>query len=529
LERSVRILLVTGRLAAEIVKKSASQARGCKEVHVYVADYDVAALLPVDVIIDAVRYAARKGYDVVVLPGLHPAPSSLLRELSTRHGVVIVKGPRDATALPEALEKICREGAEPGEKVDAEPDPARLLERVRPTGVRLPCGLLLPYRPPPIAVWLESYRSPARAACHATIIGAGAGEDWESIKPRLRRLLDAGVCVGIDSPSPDVLVEAANEGASIILSLHPGNIDYVAPRLPKETCVVLIPAEPGSLDAMPPHQRVKILASLAEKAERHGLIPVADPVVEPPLRGLARSIEAYIEASRSLKTPLLAGIGNIYELLDADSLGAVALATSIFAEAGASIMLVSEESWKARGAADEAMIAAAMVSIALSMSTTPKNIGANLLAIKEKKPVTGYRPAEKGVVVDAWRARMQPFRRDPSGDLYIYLEDGLIHVTRIRGGEVVDTVRARSAEEAYRAAIARGMVTLLDHAAYLGRELAYAEQALRLGRSYVQELHGRIKHPREDEGWIIEAYRRLLYGSKTTTSYSSTTGTTTSV
>ena len=39
----------------------------------------------------------------------------------------------------------------------------------------------------------------------------------------------------------------------------------------------------------------------------------------------------------------------------------------------------------------------------------------------------------------------------------------------------------------YATAIERGFLTRLDHAAYLGRELARAEQSLRTGEPYVQD------------------------------------------
>ena len=48
-------------------------------------------------------------------------------------------------------------------------------------------------------------------------------------------------------------------------------------------------------------------------------------------------------------------------------------------------------------------------------------------------------------------------------------------------------VRARSAESAIRPALAQGIVGQLDHAAYLGAELAKAEAALRLDLEYVQD------------------------------------------
>lgn len=84
-------------------------------------------------------------------------------------------------------------------------------------------------------------------------------------------------------------------------------------------------------------------------------------------------------------------------------------------------------------------------------------------------------------------ARFQP---DPAGYFVVfpdcarqrlllehYSNDGLLDLV-IEGTE---------AAEFYLAAIERGLVTRLDHAAYLGRELARAEDALRNGEPYVQD------------------------------------------
>jgi dihydropteroate synthase len=49
------------------------------------------------------------------------------------------------------------------------------------------------------------------------------------------------------------------------------------------------------------------------------------------------------------------------------------------------------------------------------------------------------------------------------------------------------TVLGRDATEMYQTILRRGLVGNLDHAAYLGKELAKAELALRLGRSYLQD------------------------------------------
>jgi dihydropteroate synthase len=50
-----------------------------------------------------------------------------------------------------------------------------------------------------------------------------------------------------------------------------------------------------------------------------------------------------------------------------------------------------------------------------------------------------------------------------------------------------EVVKGKDATSVYGTLIEMGLVTRLDHAAYLGRELAKAEIALKLGRSYIQD------------------------------------------
>lgn len=65
---------------------------------------------------------------------------------------------------------------------------------------------------------------------------------------------------------------------------------------------------------------------------------------------------------------------------------------------------------------------------------------------------------------------------------------GRLIVEHYTNAGVLDAViEAEGAGAAYSTAIARGLVTRLDHAAYLGKELARAEVALRDGSPYVQD------------------------------------------
>jgi len=79
---------------------------------------------------------------------------------------------------------------------------------------------------------------------------------------------------------------------------------------------------------------------------------------------------------------------------------------------------------------------------------------------------------------------------DPAGYFVLYTDQArhCISLEHYREDGVLDTViEGRTPAEVYTAAIDRKLVTRLDHAAYLGRELARAEVALRTGARYIQD------------------------------------------
>lgn len=79
---------------------------------------------------------------------------------------------------------------------------------------------------------------------------------------------------------------------------------------------------------------------------------------------------------------------------------------------------------------------------------------------------------------------------DPSGYFVVFVdrERGLLSLEHYRNDGVLDTViEGGTAAELYVPVIDKSLITRLDHAAYLGRELARAESALRSGEPYVQD------------------------------------------
>jgi dihydropteroate synthase len=75
-----------------------------------------------------------------------------------------------------------------------------------------------------------------------------------------------------------------------------------------------------------------------------------------------------------------------------------------------------------------------------------------------------------------------PITYDPKGNFRIGIEGGQI-VAVIRG----KAVRGDHWEDVLYTILSQGKVSLLDHAAYLGKELYKAELAIRYGRSFEQD------------------------------------------
>jgi tetrahydromethanopterin S-methyltransferase subunit A len=82
------------------------------------------------------------------------------------------------------------------------------------------------------------------------------------------------------------------------------------------------------------------------------------------------------------------------------------------------------------------------------------------------------------------------WRYDPTGFFLIFVERAsrTLRVEHYsRGRQLLRIVEGRNAEELCHTLLRRGLVTELAHAAYLGRELARAEDALHLGLHYEQD------------------------------------------
>ncbi len=503
-----RIALVTGRRAAPRLRDLAALLREETGwvIDVVEAPVDIAALIPREVLREVIR-SIGKDYDLVIVPGtLSYDVAGLGREL----GVPVVKGPEDPGALylltelgEEGLRELQRLGRlEPSLLLD------KWLEELRrhheeADGVEV-CGVSIPVRPPPLVVAAEVYveqgeehvEEAARKARElsrrgADIIVAGFSASWDTDEAyrALKRVAEESEApVAIDTPDR-VLAARATADGPVCLVFTLGIDDPLFDVLPRGTAVVVAPFGKNYSLPSSPVERAEALAGLVAKAREKGLAPIADPVLSAPGYGFAESVIAYYEAARRIRdAPLLAGIANIYELVDADSTGQVAVLTQLFGELGASMLLVTEESRKATMAVTETAIAATMTSISLLKKRPPKDLGVDLLLAKEKRAKPPPRLPKKpdhvlgAETLAAWHG----FRQDLRGSHLIAAENNTIRDIYMGRRGVIE-LRARRAQDIYKAISYLGLASEPSHYAYLGYELCKAELAARLHRSYVQE------------------------------------------
>ena len=110
----------------------------------------------------------------------------------------------------------------------------------------------------------------------------------------------------------------------------------------------------------------------------------------------------------------------------------------------------------------------------------PKDLGLSLFCIKEKH--RRHEPAIPREITRDVPPVPEELVFDPRGNLRIGIEDGWI-LAEHQG----TAFRGKTWDEVFSAILADGRVSLMDHAAYLGKELYKAELALRFGRSFEQD------------------------------------------
>jgi len=520
----LKVLIVTGFKARPLVERYVAMCKSSVKVNVLTLPIPVAALI-------TPAYAARKlkelkvrGYDLILIPG---SVKGDVKAVGKTLNMPVFKGPRHAADLPEILDQIqelplsttkpaCELAAGIlAQKAESEIEAlkAEALRRIEGgEGVQIRRRKRKAYWVPgylPIllaeiadASKMEDEEIERMASyyvsCGADMVDigmeAGGGKPDEAGRAVKAALKAVMVPVSIDSADPEELEAGVKAGASLILSGDASNLQALT-RI-KETPIVVTPADPNG--GIPENfiERVERLEENLEKAANLGFKRlIADPILglAPPYNFLD-SLLGYWEFSRRKPGfPTFFGAGNVTELSDADSPGLNFLLALLGWELGVAFLFTVEASRKTVGSVLELSRAVRMVALASRKGVPPKDLPLNLLILKEKRcreePITPNERPER--LVEAAEVREEAIYCDPKGSFKVRVdrELGKILAIHYRSGSVKPSLAIRGSrpEAVYRTIVKENLVSLLDHAAYLGFELGKAMVALKTGRSYVQD------------------------------------------
>lgn len=128
--------------------------------------------------------------------------------------------------------------------------------------------------------------------------------------------------------------------------------------------------------------------------------------------------------------------------------------------------------------------------IHLAAEEKSSRIADEIARCSERNPGAAQKVTPKNPVVPAFVGEPEPLVLDPAGYFVVYPEPrrGALVLEHYTNQGVLNAVlEGRTAGALYQAAITRRLVSRLDHAAYLGRELARAERSLKDSTVYVQD------------------------------------------
>ena len=516
----MRVLIVTGRLAEDSVKRYTTGLD--MDVDVRVLPVSVAAFITPEAA--AKSLASVKGYDLILLPGTIRGDVTTVEEAT---GTPTYKGPSYTYELPlilpfldrvelsktESASKLLRgaKGSLALKEIEEVEETWREVLReeggfvIGGEGREVAVGSAFPMRviaeivnAPTLE--LDQIRKRARyfEAEGADIIDIGMLAN--DPKPdRIGEILDTvrssvDLPVSIDTLDPSEIEVAVSAGVDLVLSVDAGNMEEVAPYV-RDVPVVVLPSNmrEGVLPRGAEERFAAMFNNMLQAHELGIMRVIADLVLEPALKpGLLESLKAYqLFRQADELTPVLFGLGNATELIDVDSTGVNGLLTALAAEVGADLLFIPEHSPKARGSVRETVTASRMMFLAGRKDALPKDLGLDLLLLKEKRWVE--RPYDRSVEEAVEVVSAEPdddLEMDEAGWFRIEVdreEEALVAIHYMEAGKPHLVVKGKDAREVYQMILRRGLVGKYDHAAYLGKELMKAELALRLGRSYLQD------------------------------------------
>lgn len=394
----------------------------------------VAALMTADIIRRRLPEGAL-GADRILVPGHCQGD---LDALGADLGIAIERGPVDLHDLPVYFGRA-------GEPIDLSQHGVRIFAEIVDA--------------PKLGLDGIVARAKSFAADGAEVIDLGClpAVPFPHLEEAVAAVKALGLAVSVDSANLTELERGDRAGADFVLSLSESSLDRAAGM---RATPILIPAGQGDLDS---------LCRAAERLAGMNRPFILDSILDPILFGFTTSLERYAELRRRMpEARILMGIGNVTELLDADTTGTNALLFGIIAELGITDVLAVQVSPHCRRAIAEADRARRLMHAAQRLNRLPIGIDASLMALRERRP---FASSADEIAEIAAQIRDTNFRIEIAPDgIHVYNRD--LHKVAPRAMDLFPAL---------------GVERDGAHAFYLGVELARAEIAFRLGKRYSQD------------------------------------------
>ncbi len=452
--------------------------------------------------------------DLVIIPGLVRGSARIIEE---EIGVKTFKGTVYVGDLLEMIELIMKEGMEfsPDEPADRlmslrvadrlsrindvinKNNPLFICKNIKfvknPPPMNLfyeVCKLSTKYCPSPRASSFEILvKSLKDMGYSGVILGYEFGEHPGDEALRLLNLISGhDLLAGIDTydltkVSKDVLLNC-----DIILNVSRTALERISDSIRSDSVLVLIPEVNGRTSAV--KESLRLSVNLAYELGFKRL--VIDPVLKPPLLGLGRSLQLISELREEFNEPLMTGLCNVYELMDADTPGVIALLSSILFELGVSNLLITESSRKSCGAAEEAVLARSMIYEAYARKSPPKDTMSNLLILKDKKAIIqGELTQCEGEVLKGKVVRVESYVPPKLESTYLIIsplwrEQKIKVIAKNSKGDIIKVFIGSDPLSLGRI-IVKELKLSNEHSLYLGFELSKAYISLKLLKNFIQD------------------------------------------
>ncbi|HUL63448.1 MAG TPA: DUF6513 domain-containing protein [Burkholderiaceae bacterium] len=428
-----RIVFLTGRLAQASLQRVLASMDAPFVWEVREIGLQVAGLMTADLI--QRRVATPVEADRIIVPGRCRGD---LDALTQHYGIPVERGPEELKDIPQFFDRAAK-------PVDLTQHDITILAEIV-DAPQLDLAALLAR-----ANYLRSEGG------DVIDLGCLPSTPFPHLEDAVKALKAAGFSVSVDSLDPQELLRGGHAGADYLLSLTPDTL-WIANEV--ASTPVLVAREPADEAA---------LYSSIETLRKRGRAFLADTVLDPIPFGFTASIARYQRLrERFADVPILMGIGNLTELVDADTTGINALLFGIAVELRVSAILTTQVSGHARRAVREADVARRLMYAAREGNVLAKGLTDDLLTVHAKRPFPDT-PEEISEVAHAIR--------DPNFRIQV-ASDG-VHIYNRDGHHVAQDIfqlwpRLKLEHDG-------------AHAFYLGVELAHAQLAWQLGKRYAQD------------------------------------------